>query len=325
MKSDASYWRLHYALSKNDGQTWNLLNFGNEIATQSPQYRGHPYIIRRANNNGFLMVGNYQTKKFFDDNNDTNYRHFPELWESNDLVNWKLIKVLDETNINYSLKAQGDIGAPKIIWVASESNYILTYHTSDTDELMYDNSGNHNPAYWAGMDIYYLKLDINLNPITSPQKLFPINDNRFDFPKIDLILQDLNGKLQVYFKNEASKKIIHTSLSHTLNQSTFSNPMEVSAYGHEAPTVYYSSDLNKNFLFYEENPGLAFRKSTSTDLYNWIITPLSQNHHTLLTGLRHGSMITITDQEMEKLESEFNKSKEVLSTETNLINNILMH
>jgi hypothetical protein len=292
---DGDYGRLYYSVSR-DGLHWELLNHGKRVFEE---YHGHADIVR-GHDGRYYLVGNRG-----DDAPAINF------WVSDDLIHWT--KYSDYTpdlqHVPNYPKTLPRIGAPKIFYDQSTSQYLLTWHTT------HDLGQTDLPEpYWAGQRTLYVTSKDLKTFSAPPRKLF---DDGWDMATIDTIVCKVGDQYYAILKDERypsiewpTGKTIRICTAPALT-GPYSKPgPPVSPNFREAPTLIPSPDGRAWYLYYEQYPGVAYGLSVSTNLNGpWFQAAGYQrpdwDKYSLPPKVRHGSMIPISAKQYDALKAAF--------------------
>jgi len=292
---DGDYGRLYYSVSR-DGLHWEQLNHGKRVFED---YHGHADIVR-GHDGRYYLVGNRS-----DSAPAINF------WVSDDLIHWT--KHSDYTpdlqHVPDYPKALPRIGAPKIFYDTSTSQYLLTWHTT------HDLGKTDLPEpYWAGQRTLYVTSKDLKTFSDPPRRLF---DNGWDMATIDTIVCKVGDQYYAILKDERyptiewpTGKTIRICTAPTLT-GPYSKPgPPVSPNFREAPTVIPSPNSQAWYLYYEQYPGVAYGLSVSTNLNGPWFQPAGYQRpdwdkYSLPPKVRHGSMIPISLKEYDALIAAF--------------------
>ena len=288
------YWRLYYSVSR-DGLHWEILNGGRRVFDE---YCGHADIC--AGHDGrFYLVGNRGDAK-----SDINF------WVSDDLIRWTRYAdyVPDLTRVPDYPKAMPRIGAPKIYYDRSTSQYLLTWHTT------HDLGPTDLPEpYWAGQRTLYVTSKDLKTFSDPPHKLFGR-----DMATIDTIVRRVGDRYYAMIKDEryptldwTTGKTIRVASADNLLGPYTEPGRPVSPNFREAPTLIPSPDGKIWYLYYEQYPGVAYGLSVAATLDGPWFQPAggTQNDnwdkYSVPPKARHGSMLPITRARYEALVEAF--------------------
>ncbi|MFT4733247.1 MAG: hypothetical protein ACI9K1_000198 [Arcticibacterium sp.] len=297
--TNQDYGRLYYSVSK-DGLYWKNLNDKKRIFED---YQGHPDIVKGPQGK-YYIAGNTS-----DSSPDIN------IWVSEDLITWKKYSVYtpDLKAIPGYADALQRIGAPKLFYDDTSSQFIMSWHTPHKEGTKEDPE-----RYWASQrTLYVLSADLK-NFEGPPKRLFD-----WDFGTIDVIIRKVGGSYYAILKDETyptlywpTGKTIRIARSDSL-LGPYSLPQDpISPNFREAPTLIPSPDGNNWYLYYEQYPGVSYGVSISNNLNGpWYqasgYTFFSDwDKYRLPSSVRHGCMITISNEEYNSLVSKFGISQE---------------
>jgi hypothetical protein len=290
------YGKLYYTVSL-DGLHWENLNDGRRVFED---YRGHPDICR-GHDGRYYLVGNRS-----DGAPDINF------WVSEDLIHWE--HHLDYTPDLAKTPGYGNalprIGAPKLFYDESTSQYILTWHTP------HERGTREDPErYWASQRTLYVTSEDMLHFPDTPHRLFP-----WDMATIDVIIRKDRDTYYAIVKDEryptlewVTGKTIRIGNSESL-LGPYSYPSDpVSPNFREAPMLIPSPDNKNWYLYYEQYPGVSYGLSVARNLegpwyqvsgytfYNdW-------DKYSMPPSVRHGCMIVISREEYDRLVEHYGK------------------
>lgn len=292
------YGKLYYSVSK-DGLHWKRLNNGERIFED---YHGHPDIVKGPKGNYFI-AGNTS-----DSSPDIN------IWISEDLIQWK-----KHSTYRPDLKATPDyqnalqrIGAPKLFYDKASEQFIMTWHTPHKHGTKEDPE-----RYWASQrTLYVLSKDLK-NFIGPPKKLF-----EWELGTIDVIIRKVDQTYFAILKDETyptlywpTGKTIRIARSNSL-LGPYSLPGDpISPNFREAPALIPSPDGTAWYLYYEQYPGVSYGLSIADNLNGpWYqasgYTFFSDwDKYSLPSKVRHGCMISISQEQYDALVNEFGISE----------------
>jgi hypothetical protein len=205
------------------------------------------------------------------------------------------------------------IGAPKLFYDASTSQYILTWHTPHLEGTTADPE-----RYWASQRTLYV-LSKELKTFSShPAKLFT-----WDFATIDVLIRKAGDSYYAIIKDETYPSLYWTT-GKTIRISKapallgpYSEPAApVSPNFREAPALIPSPDGKIWYLYYEQYPGVSYGLSIADNLNGpWYqasgYTFFSDwDKYTLPAKVRHGCMITLSKKEYDGLVQKFGITKQ---------------
>lgn len=284
------YGKLYYSVST-DGLHWHSLNQKKRVFED---YKGHPDICK-GHDGRYYIAGNTG-----DGSPDINF------WVSDDLISWEKYSTFTpdlKSTPDYSYALQR-IGAPKIFYDQDSKQYVLTWHTPHKEG---------GETYWASQRTLYV-LSKDLKTFSEhPTRLFD-----WDMGTIDVFIRKIGENYYAIIKDETyptlywtTGKTIRISKSASL-LGPYSEPSaSISPNFREAPMLIPSPDNKIWYLYYEQYPGVSyglsiadnmngpwFQASGYTFFSNW-------DKYSLPESVRHGCMITISNDEYIKLTDHF--------------------
>jgi hypothetical protein len=293
---EGDYGRLYYSVSL-DGLHWEILNGGKRVFED---YHGHASICK-GHDGRYYLVGNRG-----DDQPDINF------WVSDDLITWK--KYSDYTpdlkQVPDYPTALARIGAPKLYFDATNSRYLLSWHTP------HDMGKTDLPEpYWASQRTLYVMSKDLVNFEGPPRKMFS-----WDMATIDVIFRPEGGNFYAIIKDERYPTLDWpTGKTIRICQATnllgpYSKPgTPVSPNFREAPTLIPSPNGKAWYLYYEQYPGVAYGLSVAASLDGpWYQVAGNQrpdwNKYQVPPRVRHGSMLPISRKQYDALVVAFGKN-----------------
>ncbi|WP_353131341.1 glycoside hydrolase family 43 protein [Parapedobacter pyrenivorans] len=293
------YGRLYYSVST-DGLHWHALNGGKRV---SEEYQGHPDICK-GHDGRYYLAGNTS-----DGSPDI------VIWVSTDLKKWDKHHTYtpDLRSTPDYARALQRIGAPKLYFDASASQYILTWHTPHKEGTKEDPE-----RYWASQRTLYV-LSKDLRSFSDhPTKLFD-----WDMGTIDVFLRKVGSQYYAVIKDESyptlywpTGKTIRISRAPSLTGPYSEPSAPISPNFREAPMLIPSPDDQAWYLYYEQYPGVSYGLSIADNLNGpWYQASGYTFHsdwdkYSLPANVRHGCMITISQDEYGELVKHFGIVKE---------------
>ena len=287
------YGHLYYSVST-DGLHWKNLNSGKRVFEG---YRGHPDICK-GHDGRYYLVGN---------NGDSS----PEInfWVSEDLITWEKYSTYTpdlKSTPDYS-QAMQRIGAPKMYYDESTSQYILTWHTP------HKISKEDPELYWASQRTLYV-LSKDLKTFSDhPSRLFD-----WDMGTIDVSIRKIGTQYFAIIKDETyptlywvTGKTIRIARAPSLT-GPYSEPSpSISPNFREAPMLIPSPDGTAWYLYYEQYPGVSYGLSIADNLngpwyqasgYTFYST---WDKYSFPPSVRHGCMIVISKEQYDRITGKF--------------------
>lgn len=288
------YGRLYYSVSL-DGLHWNALNDRKRVFED---YKGHPDITK-GHDGRYYLAGN---------DNDSS----PDIviWVSTDLVRWEKHSVYTpdlKSTPDYQDALQR-IGAPKLYYDKSTSQYILTWHTPHKEGTKEDPE-----RYWASQrTLYVLSKDLKTFS-DQPTKLFDL-----EMGTIDVFIRKVGDQYFAVIKDETyptlywpTGKTIRIARSASLTGPWSAPADPISPNFREAPMLIPSPDDKVWYMYYEQYPGVSYGLSIADNLNGpWYqasgYTFFSDwDKYSMPDSVRHGCMITISKDEYDRLVAEY--------------------
>jgi hypothetical protein len=288
------YGRLYYSVSL-DGLHWFNLNNGKRVFED---YKGHPDICK-GHDGRYYIAGNNS-----DGSPDIN------IWVSSDLITWTKHASYTpdlKSTPDYSYALQR-IGAPKLYYDESTSQYIMTWHTPHLPGTKEDGE-----RYWASQRTLYV-LSKDLKTFSNhPTRLFG-----WSMGTIDVFIRKIGDNYYAVLKDETyptlywtTGKTIRISKAPSLLGPWSEPGPSISPNFREAPMLIPSPDGKNWYLYYEQYPGVSYGLSISDNLngpwyqasgYTFFST---WDKYSLPEKVRHGCMITISKKEYDALVNAF--------------------
>ncbi len=264
---------LYYAIS-DDGFKFKELNHGVPIlsASYDDQLIRDPHLLRTPNN-GFLLVAT------------VSWSHRPfTLWESADLVTW-----VGERLVDIAPEGATKTWAPELIYDDQRQEY-MAYWTAEIGDD------------WNTASIYCSTTPDLIN--WSPSRIL------FQMPNsgiLDANITKMDDRYVMLFRHQSQ---IHLA---TANQAVgpYSYQGMVNDENVEGPFVFPlidGSGWGYVFDYFGESAGFGFL--TTKDLKSWtrLTNPAYPYYNSLVEfppGIRHGSIIGITQSELDRLHNAF--------------------
>ncbi len=275
--------RIHFAVS-DDGYSFEPLNNNEPVIEQTLGKKSvrDPYIIR-GNDGCFYIVG---TDMRCEEGWKSNYSLVT--WKSEDLVSWG-----EETIINMKafegFENTTRAWAPQAIWDNEQGRYML-YWAMSTEE---------NDA----AAIYYAYTD-DFKTITDPVLLY--ERENIQTIDADIVYNEKSSKYYMYFKHDEDSKISYVT-SDKLTGPYDTEPAVVSHAGSgvEGCQMYNITGTDTWVMIMDEYGKNRFRAEQTTDFENF--TKIKSGDFVMNMNQRHGSVISITDEEYDALIRAYGK------------------
>ncbi|MBN1126046.1 MAG: glycoside hydrolase family 43 protein [Sedimentisphaerales bacterium] len=283
------YGRLYYSISS-DGLHWELLNKGKRVLGED--YRGHPDICQ-GHDGKYYLIGNYERKPSI------------SLWVSDNLVTWKRFgrfapDIYKIPNFKPTLLY---LGAPKIFFDASSSQYLITWHSTIEPPIKEDTE-----QFWRGMRTLYVTSK-DLKTFSNPRRLFD-----FEMATIDVVIREEKNVYYAFIKDEkypsfdwpTGKTIRICSSQNLLGPYTKPGP-KITPNFREAPTLIPRLDGKGWYLYYEQYPAVSYGLSTAPHLAGpWY--DVYCGDYEVPTNARHGCMIPLTNAQLDAIVKVYGNS-----------------
>lgn len=288
--------QVYFGISK-DGFNWESVNDGNPVLWSYEGDKGvRDFTIIRTKDNKFVIMATdlslaygmpYKYENSWTKVSSEGSKYLV-MWKSDDLIHWSnqtMVKLGDE---NY-----GCLWAPDIIYDSKNKDYIVHWSSSHSDN-------NFGPK-----GIFYSRTK-DFNTFSAPKLLYR-RDN--EGPVIDSAMYEEDGIFYLFVKSEAnpSRVILLKSDNATgpfERITAFDESMKDLEEGlYEAPTAFKTSDGKWCLMldFYGCGAeGQGYIPFLSNDISTGIFTR-ADNEFSFPYGFKHGTVLTITDSEYERL------------------------
>jgi hypothetical protein len=235
-------------------------------------------------------------------------------WVSDDLIHWTRYNdyTPDLKHVPNYPNPLLRIGAPKIFYDKSTSQYLVTWHTTHVIE-----DTNMPEPYWAGQRTLYVTSKDLKTFSDPPRKLF---DNGWDMATIDTIVYKSGSQYYAILKDERyptlewpTGKTVRICSAPALT-GPYSKPgPPLSPNFREAPTLIPSPNGEVWYLYYEQYPGVAYGLSVAKDLNGPWYQPAGNqkpdwDKYSMPPKVRHGSMIPISRKQYDALKAAFSSN-----------------
>ena len=293
--NSTSQQRIHFAVSK-DGYTFTPLKNNNEVITQTKGTLNcrDPYIFKGQDEYYYLIATDMDCNTGWWGNSNTMV-----IWRSTDLVEWT-----DETIINMSqITGADDIQrcwAPQVIWDEKEQRYMVYFALAS-----WSISQNHTVMYYCYTDDL-----LDQSKYTYPQLLYKPelgDENKNNAIDGDIIYDEKNDLYYLYYKDEDNATICYvTSKNVNGPYSDPTNPQKIlsSDIALEGCNAYFINGTDTLVMLADAYLDGYFVLNVSKDFRNF--STLDNSETTINeTQPRHGSVISITDEEYDRLVNSF--------------------
>lgn len=295
--------KIHFATST-DGKSFTALNGGNQTVTQKTgtQCARDPYLFYSEKENCYYLLA---TDYDYSHNNWGDKQSTMTVWKSNDLITWSNETHIDAKNIPGG-SFENNLWAPQALWDDAEQKYMVYYST--------DVKGSKAVVYSYTSDLF------DVTKYSVPQMI-----GDFAFSNIDADITKVGDEYVLFIKNEdGNSKKIYAAVSSTPN--SFSNPVLLNSKNKsfEGPQLYKTS--TGYTLAFDEfgNSGNVWLHEFTNDQFASFVANVKTNPSSIDISsyysktvnqstdgfaARHGSIISITDEQYNALQNaKFNQS-----------------
>ncbi len=278
--------QVYFSVSK-DGLHWEDLNGGKIVLSSSIGECGvrDPFIVRNEDNQKYYLIATdlriasgkgWQTAQFGGSRNII-------VWESEDLVNWG-----KERSVEIGVEGAGCVWAPEAIYVKEKEAFFLFFASMT--------KGENGEDYKQKIYSTWTKDFVNF---TTPE-IYIERDNHV----IDTTITLHKGVYYRFSKDETTKRIIMEQ-GVTLEKESFSqikSSVLEELVGVEGPEIF-SFGVDKWCLIVDRfAEGLGYQPLVTEDIASGEFKVLeSKEYHFGQTLKRHGGVISISDEEYERL------------------------
>ncbi|MBE6719684.1 MAG: hypothetical protein E7571_03380 [Ruminococcaceae bacterium] len=293
--NSTSQQRIHFAVSK-DGYTFTPLNNNDEVITQTKGTLNcrDPYIFKGQDGYYYLIATDMDCNTGWWGNSNTMV-----IWRSADLVNWT-----NETVINMSeITGADDIQrcwAPQVIWDEKEQKYMV-YFALASGSISQD----HTVMYYCYTDDLLDQSKYSYPELLYKPELGDDKDN--NAIDGDIIFDKKTGTYYLYYKDEDNGTICYvTSKNVNGPYSDAANPQKVlsSDVALEGCNAYFINGTDTLVMLADAYLNGYFVLNISNNFTDF--ATLDNSETTInATQPRHGSVISITDEEYNRLVSEY--------------------
>lgn len=289
--------KIRFATSS-DGKNFRTLNNGNYTVTQKTgtQCTRDPYLFYSEKENCYYLLA---TDYDYSHNNWGDKQSTMTVWKSNDLITWSNETHIDAKNIP-GVSFENNLWAPQVLWDDAEQKYMVYYST--------DVSGSKAVVYSYTSDLF------DVTKYSAPQKI-----GDFAFSNIDADITKVGDEYVLFIKNEdGNSKKIYAAVSSTPN--SFSNPVLLNSKNKsfEGPQLYKTSTGYTLALDEYGNSGNVWLHEFTNDQFASFVANVKTNPSSIDISsyysktvnqsndgfaARHGSIISITDEQYTALQS----------------------
>lgn len=274
--------RICFAVS-DDGYKFTPLNNGEPVIRQSSGTlcMRDPFLLRGCDGGFYIIATDMKSSLGWDSN------HGIVSWKSDDLINW-----YDETTVDFHIfeetKTADKIWAPEALYDDERGEYFVYYsvHNKNSDKAL---------SIWYS----YTK---DFKSFSNPKELFAPASGK---DAIDADIVKIDDKYYMCYKDECVKTICEV-VSDKITGPYYEYPDNIIACTErpvEGNCMYKLINQNKYVMIMDMYCDNRYFMQETDDMMNF--NPVEQERFSLEFTPRHGSIITITDEEYSKLISRF--------------------
>lgn len=270
--------RICFAVS-DDGFNFKPLNKGMPVVKQNKGTlcMRDPYLLRGEDGCFYIIATDMKSSLGWCSN------HGIVTWKSNDLINW-----YDETAIDFhqfdETKNADKIWAPEAMYDEERGEYFVYYSVNNTDDDM-------------ALSIWY-SYTKDFKTFTNPKPLFAPKSG---MDAIDADIVKINGRYYMAYKDECVKTICEV-VADNLTGPYYeypNNKIACTTRPVEGNCMYKLIDQNKYVMIMDMYCDNRYFMQVTDDMMDFYAIPSSE--FSLDFTPRHGSMITITTEEYDRL------------------------
>lgn len=274
--------RICFAVS-DDGFNFKPLNKGMPVVKQNKGTlcMRDPYLLRGEDGCFYIIATDMKSSLGWCSN------HGIVTWKSNDLINW-----YDETAIDFhqfdETKNADKIWAPEAMYDEERGEYFVYYSVNNTDDDM-------------ALSIWY-SYTKDFKTFTNPKPLFAPKSG---MDAIDADIVKINGRYYMAYKDECVKTICEV-VADNLTGPYYeypNNKIACTTRPVEGNCMYKLIDQNKYVMIMDMYCDNRYFMQVTDDMMDFYAIPSSE--FSLDFTPRHGSMITITTEEYDRLINHF--------------------
>lgn len=274
--------RICFAVS-DDGFNFKPLNKGMPVVKQNKGTlcMRDPYLLRGEDGCFYIIATDMKSSLGWCSN------HGIVTWKSNDLINW-----YDETAIDFhqfdETKNADKIWAPEAMYDEERGEYFVYYSVNNTDDNM-------------ALSIWY-SYTKDFKTFTNPKPLFAPKSG---MDAIDADIVKINGRYYMAYKDECVKTICEV-VADNLTGPYYeypNNKIACTTRPVEGNCMYKLIDQNKYVMIMDMYCDNRYFMQVTDDMMDFYAIPSSE--FSLDFTPRHGSMITITTEEYDRLINRF--------------------
>lgn len=274
--------RVHLAVSK-DGYNFKPLNGNKPVITQTlgKKCMRDPFIVEGKDGCYYIIATDMKSEEGWVSN------HALVSWKSTDLINWTDETIIDIRDFGGEFANTNRSWAPQAIWDEKKGEFMV-YWTISTAEN--DCAG-----------IYYA-YTTDFKTLTKPEPLYIRKG--IQTIDADIVYNEKNGKYYMYYKHEEDQTIAYvTSDSLTGPYDTKPIVCSLAPSGVEGSLMYRITGTGTWVMIMDEYGKKRYFAQQTYDMENFM--PLKRKSYNFSFGVRHASLIPISDKQYKKLVKHF--------------------
>ena len=300
--------QIYFAVSR-DGLHWRDINNGNPVLTSTLGEKGvrDPFIMRSADGAKFYVIA---TDLKIYGNNDwtaaqTSGSKSVMVWESGDLINWS-----EQRMCRVAPDGAGCTWAPEAVYNDETGEYLVFWSSKIPASQQVPNNDNTHRVYYCTTK--------DFKSFSQPKVWIELKNAKGNtISVIDATVIKVGDTYYRFKKNEATeahkqgmpssgKYIIMEKANSLLGQWTeIGSAMSQISYV-EGPTCFKFNGEDKWCLFLDDFGGKGYYPMVSSDLSSGQFSQPSD--YQLPSVMRHGSVVSITEEEYNNLLSKYDPS-----------------
>lgn len=300
--------QIYFAVSR-DGLHWRDINNGNPVLTSTLGEKGvrDPFIMRSADGAKFYVIA---TDLKIYGNNDwtaaqTSGSKSVMVWESGDLINWS-----EQRMCRVAPDGAGCTWAPEAVYNDETGEYLVFWSSKIPASQQVPNNDNTHRVYYCTTK--------DFKSFSQPKVWIELKNAKGNtISVIDATVIKVGDTYYRFKKNEATeahkqgmpssgKYIIMEKANSLLGQwSEIGSAMSQISYV-EGPTCFKFNGEDKWCLFLDDFGGKGYYPMVSSDLSSGQFSQPSD--YQLPSVMRHGSVVSITEEEYNNLLSKYDPS-----------------
>ncbi len=270
--------RLHFAVSE-DGYNFTALNDNKAVITQTKGKKcvRDPYIFKGQDGCYYIIGTDMKCEEGWESN------HALITWKSKNLTDWTDETLIDMWEQGEEYTDTTRAWAPQAMWDEKEKKYMIYWaHSTKRNNI-------------AGL---YYAYSEDMKTIDEPKPLYC----RENIQTIDgdIAYNEKNGLYYLFFKHDEDQTIAYVT-SESISGPYEDKPVIVSVApsGVEGSQMYRINGTDTWLLIMDEYGKGRFFMQQTDDFENYL--PVSREDYTMDFSPRHGSIVSITDEEYERL------------------------